>query len=117
MPKRVFPESVLTRWGYKTTEITKNYHSIRSLNKYGDTNEAFYSRFSLSVLSFYSEASATKAKTKLDSDHESTVLGRGKDYIRYIQKGCNLYVVNAMSNYTRLEHQPALVKNIEAHLK
>jgi hypothetical protein len=116
MPKRVFPESILTRWGYKTTEITKNYHSIRSFNNYGDTNEAFYARFGLSVLSFHSEASATKAKTNFDTERESTILGRDKDYIRYIQKGCVLYVVTAMCNYTRLEHQPALVKNIEAHL-
>jgi len=116
-PKRVFPESVLNSWGYKTTDITKHYHSIRSFKNYGDANEAFYARFGLSVLSFYSEAAATKAKTKFDSERQSTALGRDKDYGRYIQKGRALYVVDATSNYTRLEHQPALMKKIEAHLK
>jgi len=115
--QRVFPESLLKDWGYQTSGITKNTHSIRSIKNYGDANEAFYARFALTILSFDSEAAAAKEKAKLDSERESTVLGRDKDYRRYIQKGTALYVIDAISNYTRLDHQPALMKKIEAHLK
>ena len=115
--QRVFPESELNSWGYKTSEIAKNDHSIRSIKNYGDADQAFYARFSLAILSFDSKAAATKEKAKLDSERESTVLGRDKDYRRFIQKGDVLYVIDATSNYTRLEHQPALIKKIEAHLQ
>lgn len=116
-PQRVFSEAQLQEWGYQTTEIAKGRHSIRSLQNYGDAREAFYARFDLSVLAFGSEEEAAGEKTGMDAERESTVLGRDKDYRRYIQEGKTLYVVDATSNYTRLQHQAALMERIKGYFK
>ena len=115
--QQVFPEAQLNKWGYKTTEFTQSNHYIRSHKNYGDSDEAFYARFSLKILSFDTEAEAATEKENVDSERESTVLGRDKDYRRFVRKGKTLYVVAATSNYTRLEHQPALMEQIKAHLE
>jgi hypothetical protein len=115
--QQVLPEAQLNKWGYKTTELTHTNHYIRSLKNYGDSDEAFYARFSLEVLSFDTEAEAAAEKENVDSERDSTVLGRDKDYRRFVRKGKTLYVVSATSNYTRLEHQPALMEQIKAHLE
>lgn len=114
--QRVFPEDQLQKWGYKSTEVAEGRHAIRSLENHGDPEEAFYARFILRVLPFASAAEAAAAKEKADAARESTVLGKDKDYRRYLQQGKVLYVIDATSNYTRLEHQPKLMAQVKAYL-
>ena len=113
---RVFPENLLKKWGYKTAKVEKKHHAIRSLKNYGDSREAFYARFWICKSSFGSSEEASQKKEELDIARKETEAGF-KDYTEIIQDGVDLYFISATSNYTRLSHQPKLMKLVEKHLK
>ena len=114
--ERVFPEELLSSWGYQTTRVGES-HEIRSTKNYGDSDEAFYARFHLKKCAFESAEEAAATMDDIEAKRKSTVLGRDKDYRRILQKGEELYFVTATSNYTHLGHQPLLMRQIGQHLK
>jgi hypothetical protein len=110
-PGTVFPEDLLLSWGYKTASVDKSGHAIRSLENYGDSTEAIYARFNLVVASFGSPAEAASEIERLKREHPM----KEKDYRKFLQRGAVIYTVDPISNYTRLDHLPLLLKRINEH--
>ena len=107
----VFPEDLLLSWGYKTVSVDNGGHKIRSLKNYGDSTEAFYARFNLVVASCGSPAEAASEIERLKREHPM----KEKDYRQFLQRGAVIYTVDPISNYSRLDHLPLLLKRIDEH--
>jgi len=115
--KPLFPEKTLTSWGYETTELTEEFHLIRSIKNYGNAEEAFYARFHLSVRDFENPSAAMAEKEKFEAALKAIGPDLTKDYRQYLQSSSKLYVIDPISNWTRMSHQADLMKKIETYLR
>ena len=112
---RVFAESVLKKWGYKTRKIDQAQR-IQSLKNYGDSEDALYAVFLISKSSHGSAQDAEKKMRDLNETRENSPAGF-KNYTQIIRSGSDLYSIRALTNYTRLSHQPKFIKLVETYLK
>ena len=112
--ERVFSENLLKSWGYETSHFEENAHRIKSIKNYGSAELRSYARFEIQKAVFPNEAEATSVKAKI----EIVLQGKAsfKNYTKILQARTTLYAVQAISNATRIEHQPHLVETIQAHL-
>ena len=115
MAERVFDEKTLQSWGYETHEINSK-HEIKSIHNYGDSNVAFYARFTLWNKCYKNKTAATKEIQRIEEERLSTVMGQQKNYQRMIQHGKCVYFVQTYSNYTYLSHQPSLLKKVKLYV-